>query len=53
LSCILRRLTSTFNVTHFSALGEVKLETLFQTVAQLASLCAEKSVKEVQLVCVI
>ncbi len=47
LSCILRRLTATFHVGHFKAVGAVQLETLLQAVAHLACLSAEKAVKEV------
>ena len=46
LSCILRRLATTFSAKQFSELGVERLELLVRFLAQLTCLCAQKSVLE-------
>ncbi len=46
LSCIVRRLATTFSVDHFSALEASQLETLMRTITRLTCLSAQKAVQE-------
>ena len=46
LSCILRRLATTFSAKQFSKLGRERLELLVRVLAQLTCLSAQKTVLE-------